>query len=323
MYIVVAVCCGYLLDLLIGDPLWLPHPVRFIGWMISRMESLLRAIFPKTENGELAGGAALAFCVPALSFAAVSLLLWGAARIHPGLAFGLECWMCFQVLAVKSLRVESMKVYRALKAGDLPAARKAVSMIVGRDTENLDETGVTKAAVETVAENAGDGVVAPLLFLILGGGPLGLCYKAVSTLDSMVGYQNEKYRWFGRASARLDDLANFIPARLCGLLLAAAAPFCGLDGKGALRIFLRDRKKHPSPNAAHPEAACAGALGIALGGDACYGGALHHKETLGDPLRPVQPEDIVRANRLMTAASFLALGLFLTLRIFVWGVINI
>lgn len=315
MYIVLALCCGYLLDLLIGDPLWLPHPVRFIGWMISRMEMFLRTIFPKTKSGELAGGAVLAIGVPLLSFALSALLLWAAAQIHPGLAFALECWMCFQILAVKSLRTESMRVYRALRAGDLPGARKAVSMIVGRDTQALDESGVTKAAVETVAENAGDGVVAPLLFLALGGAPLGFCYKAVSTLDSMVGYQNEAYRYFGRVSARLDDLANFIPARLCGLLFAAAAPFCGMDGKGALRIFRRDRKKHPSPNAAHPEAACAGALGIALGGDACYGGVMHHKETLGAPLRPVQPEDIVRANRLMTAASFLALGLFLTLRV--------
>ena len=187
-------------------------------------------------------------------------------------------------------------------------------MIVGRDTQKLDEKGIVKAAVETVAENTGDGVIAPLFFLALGGAPLGFCYKAISTLDSMVGYRNEKYRYFGTASARLDDLANFIPARLSGILLILAAPLCRLNGKNAFKIFLRDRKKHDSPNSAHPEAACAGALGIALGGDAYYGEELHHKPVLGDDLRPVEANDILRVNRLMTTTTAFMMPLALGIR---------
>lgn len=316
MYRIFTLLFGYLLDLAVGDPHWLWHPVRLIGRMISRMESLLRAAFPKTERGEFLGGAVLAVSIPLISFLLPALLLWIAGRIHPWLAFLLESWMCFQILAVKSLRTESMKVYRALAAGDLPGARHAVSMIVGRDTDKLDESGVTKAAVETVAENAGDGVVAPLIYLALGGAPLGFFYKAISTLDSMVGYRDDRYRYFGRVSARLDDAANFIPARLCGLLMVAAAPLVGLDGAGAWRVFRRDRKKHPSPNSAHPEAACAGALGLALNGDASYGGVIHHKPVLGDARRTPQIEDIPRANRLMLASSLLTL--LLVLALYIW-----
>lgn len=308
------ILCGYLLDLCLGDPEWLPHPVRLMGWMIASMEVFLRRVFPATKRGELAAGAVLAALIPLFSLLLPWGLLWAAARLHPAAAFLLESWMCYQILAVKSLRVESARVGRALEKGDLAGARKAVSRIVGRDPEYLDEAGVARAAVETVAENAGDGVVAPLLFLALGGAPLGFCYKAVSTLDSMVGYRNDRYQYFGRASAKLDDIANFIPARLCGWLMVIAAPLAGLHGGGAMRVFLRDRKKHPSPNSAHPEAACAGALGIELGGSAYYGGKLHRKETLGDPLRPVEPMDIARANRLMTIASILALAISLALR---------
>lgn len=317
-----AIPCGYLLDQLMGDPHWMPHPVRMMGWMISRLETVLRRLFPGTDRGELLGGGVLAAAVPVISFAVSAALLWLAALIHPLLAVAVESWMCFQILAVKSLRTESMKVYDRLAAGDIPGARKAVSMIVGRDTEALDASGITKAAVETVAENAGDGIVAPLLFLALGGAPLGFFCKAVNTLDSMVGYQNDRYRYFGRVSARVDDAVNFIPARLCGLLMAAAAPLCGLDGRGALRIFLRDRKQHASPNSAHPEAACAGALGVALAGNAVYGGVIHEKPVLGDDLRPVEPEDIVRANRLMGTAAFLALLFSLAVRVLVLALLH-
>lgn len=316
MYRIFTLLFGYLLDLAVGDPHWLWHPVRLIGRLISWMEPLLRAAFPKTERGEFLGGVVLAVSIPLISFLLPALLLWIAGRIHPWLAFLLESWMCFQILAVKSLRTESMKVYRALAAGDLPGARRAVSMIVGRDTDKLDESGVTKAAVETVAENAGDGVVAPLIYLALGGAPLGFFYKAISTLDSMVGYRDDRYRYFGRVSARLDDAANFIPARLCGLLMVASAPLVGLDGAGAWRVFRRDRKKHPSPNSAHPEAACAGALGLALNGDASYGGVIHHKPVLGDARRTPQIEDIPRANRLMLVSSLLTL--LLVLALYIW-----
>ena len=223
------------------------------------------------------------------------------------LFFALEVFWSFQILAARSLKSESMKVYEALKNGSLEEARKAVSMIVGRDTQNLTEEGVAKAAVETVAENSSDGVVAPLIFLSLGGPVLGFFYKAVNTLDSMVGYKNDRYLYFGRFSAKLDDVLNFIPSRLSGLLLVAASPLAGLDGKGAWRIFRRDRKNHASPNSAQTEAAAAGALGVQLAGDAYYFGKLYKKPTIGDPLRPVEYEDIRRVNRLMYAAVCLAL----------------
>ena len=305
---------GYLLDLVIGDPLWLPHPVRLMGWGISKMETLLRRKQPSTPQKERIGGFILAFTIPVLAYLIPWAILWAVKRIHPILAFFVEGWFCFQILAVNSLWSASLLVWKFLLIGDLEGARYAVSMIVGRDTQKLDEKGIVKATVETVAENTGDGVIAPLFFLALGGAPLGFCYKAISTLDSMVGYRNEKYRYFGTASARLDDLANFIPARLSGILLILAAPLCRLNGKNAFKIFLRDRKKHDSPNSAHPEAACAGALGIALGGDAYYGEELHHKPVLGDDLRPVEANDILRVNRLMTTTTAFMMPLALGIR---------
>lgn len=312
---------GYLLDLVIGDPLWLPHPVRLIGWGISKMESLLRGKQPCTPQKERAKGFILAFTIPALAYLVSWSILWAAKRIHPIVGFFLESWFCFQILAVHSLWAESMRVWKLLLIGDTEGARHAVSMIVGRDTQSLDEKGIMKAAIETVAENTGDGVIAPLFFMALGGAPLGFCYKAISTLDSMVGYRNEKYRYFGTASARLDDLVNFIPARLSGILFIVAAPLCRLDGKNAFKIFLRDRKKHDSPNSAHPEAACAGALRIALAGDAYYGGELHHKPVLGDDLRPVEANDILQANRLMTTATAFMMPLALGIRFLLFSLV--
>ncbi len=297
---------GLFLDLLFGDPAWLYHPVRLIGHLIKIFEGIFRRLFPKTAKGELAAGVCLALAVTTVSAGVPFLVLLLAARIHPGLAFGLGVFWDYQLLAVKSLKSESMKVYGALKEGDLEKARRAVSMIVGRDTKELTEEGVAKAAVETVAENTADGVIAPMLFLALGGPVFGFFYKAVNTLDSMVGYKNERYLYLGRFSARLDDVLNFIPARLSGLLLVLAGPLAGLDGKGAWRIYQRDRKNHASPNSAHTEAAAAGALGVQLAGDAYYFGKLYEKPTIGDPLRPVDPEDIRRVNRLMYTAAVLA-----------------
>lgn len=306
-FLILALILGVLLDLLFGDPAVLYHPIRLIGNLIARAEQPFRAVFPKTEKGELAAGACFALFVTAVSAAVPAVILYAAGRLSGWLAFGLTVFWDFQILAAKSLKTESMKVYDALKEKDLEKARYAVSMIVGRDTENLTEEGVAKAAVETVAENSSDGVVAPLLFLALGGPVLGFFYKAVNTLDSMVGYKNEKYLYFGRFSAKLDDVLNFIPARISGLLLVTASPFAGLDRKGAWRIFLRDRKNHASPNSAQTEAAAAGALQVQLAGDACYFGKLYHKPTIGDALRPVEAEDIKRMNRLMYAAVILAL----------------
>ena len=304
-----ALLLGFFLELLLGDPRWLPHPILAIGALIAALEKALRRLFPKRQGGELAGGAALVILVLALSGGFTLLVLWLCGQVGLWLRFLAETVLCYQLLATRSLKGESMKVYQALKAGDLEGARHAVSMIVGRDTQRLDEAGVTRAAVETVAENASDGVIAPLLFLAIGGAPLGMAYQAVNTMDSMVGYKNDRYLWFGRCAARLDDLVNFIPARLAGLLMCLGAGFSGFDGPNALRIFRRDRKNHKSPNSAHTEAAAAGALHIQLGGPNYYFGKLVDKPTIGDADHPVEPLDIVRVNRLMYATAFLALVL--------------
>ena len=311
MLISLAACVtGFLLDFLFGDPVWLYHPVRLIGNFISFGEKKLRGIFGKTEKGELAAGTVLWFLTAGFSFVIPFLVLWGAQRVHPALRFLIESFWCYQILAARCLVEESGKVYDRLKEKDLPGARKAVSMIVGRDTENLTEEGVTKAAVETVAENTSDGVTAPLLFLILGGASFGFLYKAVNTMDSMLGYKNEKYLYFGRFPAKMDDVFNFIPSRVTALFMIAAAFLTGMDGKNAWKIWRRDRRKHASPNSAQTESVCAGALRVRLAGDAVYFGKLHKKEYLGDPLRPIEPEDIRRAGRLMYVTAFLVLLVF-------------
>lgn len=308
-----ALAIGFALDLVVGDPHWLPHPIRLIGRLISGLERILRRVFPATPKGERAAGVVLVVLVCTISTACAIALLVLCGMASPWLALAVESIMCYQMLATKALKDESMKVYDALAAGDLAAARSAVSMIVGRDVERLDAAGVTRATVETVAENASDGVVAPLLFMAVGGAPLGVFYKAINTMDSMVGYRNEKYRYFGTAAARFDDVLNFVPARLSGVLMVCAASIVRLDAKGAWRIFLRDRRKHASPNSAHTEAACAGALDVALAGDAWYFGKLVEKPTIGDALRPVEAADIVRANRLLYATASLSLVLCLAL----------
>ena len=305
-----AVILGFILDLIVGDPHWLYHPIRLVGHLISGLEKLLRRIFPKTEQGELIAGGFLLVLTAGITTAVAWELLLAAGLVHPYLRFALEVIMCYWVLATKSLKTETMKVYDALKEGDLKKARFAVSMVVGRDTEVLDDIGVTKAAVETVAENASDGVIAPLLFLMIGGAPLGFFYKAVNTMDSMVGYKNDKYLYFGRAAAKFDDVLNYIPARLSGMLMCGAAAFCGMDSKNAWRIYWRDRYNHSSPNSAHTEATAAGAMHIQLAGNAYYFGKLYEKPTLGDPDRPVEYEDIPRVNRLLYATSILSLVVF-------------
>ncbi len=311
---ILAVVLGFVLDLLIGDPHWLYHPIRLVGALISALEKLLRGVFPKNKNGELTAGVFLLALTAGITTGCAWGLLYLAGRIHPWVRFALETVMCYQLLATKALKDETMKVYTALSQGDLKQARYAVSMVVGRDTEVLDETGVTKAAVETVAENASDGVIAPLLFLAIGGAPLGFFYKAVNTMDSMVGYKNDKYLYFGRAAARFDDVLNYIPARLSGALMSAAASFCGLDAGNAWKIFLRDRRNHSSPNSAHTEAAAAGALHIQLAGNAYYFGKLYEKPTIGDPDRPVEYEDIRRVNRLLYATAVLTLIVFMVVK---------
>ena len=308
MMTVWAVLGGFVLDALFGDPAWLPHPVVYMGKAISKLEKFLRPRLPKTPQGELLGGAIVAFCLPVGTFLLTGLVCWGAARLHPLLGLAVQMFWCGQALAARGLVQESTNVYKELEKPDLPGARKAVSRIVGRDTAELTAEGVTKAAVETVAENASDGVIAPLLYMLIGGAPLALTYKAINTMDSMLGYKNEKYLYFGRIPAKLDDAANYLPSRLAALLWVAAAAFTHNDAKGAWKIWRRDRRNHASPNSAQTESACAGALGVQLAGPAYYFGQYYPKLTIGDALRPVEPEDILRANRMMYVASSFALA---------------
>ena len=308
MMTVWAVLGGCVLDALFGDPAWLPHPVVYMGKAISRLEKFLRPRLPKTPQGELLGGAIVAFCLPVGTFLLTGLVCWGAARLHPLLGLAVQMFWCGQALAARGLVQESTNVYKELKKPDLPGARKAVSRIVGRDTAELTAEGVTKAAVETVAENASDGVIAPLLYMLIGGAPLALTYKAINTMDSMLGYKNEKYLYFGRVPAKLDDAANYLPSRLAALLWVAAAAFTHNDAKGAWKIWRRDRRNHASPNSAQTESACAGALGVQLAGPAYYFGEYYAKPTIGDALRPIEPEDILRANQMMYVASSFALA---------------
>ena len=308
MMTVWAVLGGFVLDALFGDPAWLPHPVVYMGKAISKLEKFLRPRLPKTPQGELLGGAIVAFCLPVGTFLLTGLVCWGAARLHPLLGLAVQMFWCGQALAARGLVQESTNVYKELKKPDLPGARKAVSRIVGRDTAELTAEGVTKAAVETVAENASDGVIAPLLYMLIGGAPLALTYKAINTMDSMLGYKNEKYLYFGRVPAKLDDVANYLPSRLAGLLWIAAAALTGNSARGAWKIWRRDRRRHASPNSAQTESACAGALGVQLAGPAYYFGQYYPKLTIGDALRPIEPEDILRANRMMYVASSFALA---------------
>ena len=314
MLTALAVLGGFGLDLLLADPAWMPHPVVGMGRAIAALEKRLRRLFPATPAGERAAGRVLAAALPLGTFALAAGALALAYRLHPAAGFALETLWCWQALALRGLADESGKVYAQLAKGDLPAARRAVSRIVGRDTGSLTAAGVTKAAVETVAENFSDGVAAPLFYLLIGGAPLGLAYKAVNTMDSMVGYKNKTYLHFGRAAARLDDAANFLPSRLAALLWIGAAGLAGFDGRGAWRIWRRDRLRHASPNSAQTESACAGAMGVQLAGPAWYFGEYYDKPTIGDDTRPVEPADILRADRMLYLAGFLALGLGLGLR---------
>lgn len=304
-----ALLLGFLVDLLLGDPQWLPHPVQGMGWLITKLEPPLRRGFPKSDRGLLWAGGLLVLLVVGLTGLCTGLVLWLCGRIHPALRFAVEVLICWQILAAKSLRTESMRVIRALETGTLDDGRRAVSRIVGRDTEQLSEEEVIAAAVETVAENASDGILAPLLWAAVLGPAGGMCYKAVNTMDSMVGYKNDQYLFFGRAAAIFDDVCNFIPARVSGILMCLAA-FLGFDGKNAFRIFFRDRKNHKSPNSAHTEAACAGALGLQLGGTHLYFGKPVEKPTIGDPVRGIERADVKRANDLAFATAVLALLLF-------------
>lgn len=312
-YHIFAFIAGFVLDLLIGDPHFIPHPVRLIGSLISFCDKRLNCdagynISEKKLNLiKYKRGMLLVFTVIFATFAISVIIIVAAYSINLYAGVIAEAVMTWQILATKCLRVESMRVYDALRTDGVDAGRRAVSMIVGRDTSVLDAVGVTRAAVETIAENTSDGVIAPMLYTAIGGPVLGFVYKAVNTMDSMLGYKNDKYMYFGRFAARLDDVVNFIPARISAYLMIAAAFIGGrqFDGKNAYRIFKRDRFNHTSPNSAQTESVCAGALRVQLAGDAVYFGKLVKKKYIGDGLREIEYEDIKRANRLMYITAFL------------------
>jgi adenosylcobinamide-phosphate synthase len=303
------VLAAVVLDLVLGDPRALPHPVMAIGRMISYLEPRLRRIF----RNERTAGCALLVTTVGISYAAAALLVRGAYALAPDAGIAMAIYLSWVSLAARSLHVESAKVAQALERGDLPGARLALSYIVGRETDQLDEAEIVRGAVETVAENTGDGVIAPLCYLMLGGPALAIAYKAVNTLDSMVGYKNERYLHFGWASARFDDLANFIPARLTGLLMVLAAPICALSGGSAWRIMRRDCRNHSSPNSGFPEAAAAGALGVRLGGINRYFGRLIEKPTIGDAARPLSLAAYGGVVRLMYCSEALLVAGWLAL----------
>lgn len=311
-----ALITGVILDLIIGDPHSMPHPVRLIGTLIMKGEAFFRKPFEKSEKGLLFGGALFELFIVGITGITAYGVCFAADRTGSfWLSVGVRAILTAYLLAGRSLRDESMLVYRDIKAGDTEKARYHVSMIVGRDTDKLDETGIIKAAVETVAENASDGVIAPLFYLILGGPVLGWIYKAVNTMDSMCGYKNDKYLYFGRAAAKTDDVWNYIPSRIAAFLFVMAAFVTGEDGRSSFRIWRRDRRNHKSPNSAQTESACAGALHIQLAGNAYYFGKLYEKPYIGDAVRPVENEDIRRANKLMFASAFLMLILGTAFRI--------
>ena len=310
MYSLLALALGFGIDLIVGDPHSIPHPVIFIGKLITAVEKLVRKVFPKTTRGENVAGGVLWLVVVAVSTAVPALLLWLCYRTSVWLGLALESIMCWQILATKSLKDESMKVYRTLQTGDIEKSRYAVSMIVGRDTDRLDDKGVARATVETVAENTSDGIVAPLIFLAIGGAPLGFFYKAVNTMDSMLGYVEMPYKNIGLVPAKMDDVMNYLPARLSALVMLVAGWFLRLDTKNGWKIFKRDRYNHASPNSAQTESVCAGLLGLRLAGDAWYHGQLHKKKYIGEAVREIEYEDIPRSCRLLYVTAFLSLVLF-------------
>lgn len=294
---------AFILDLLIGDPRWIPHPVIGMGKAIKGTEAWIRRSF-RPENLKKAGVLLPVLIVGgsfAITWAALQLLAW----IHPWLAWAAEAVLIATTIAVKGLKDAGLEIYHHLQKGDLPAARTSLSMIVGRETSHLDEPEIVRGTVETVAENIVDAVISPLLYALIGGAPLAMAFRAVNTLDSMVGYKNEKYKDLGWASARFDDLANWIPARLTGLLLTLSAWILQLDCRNAFRMIQRDAKKHPSPNSGFPESAVAGALGIRLGGTNVYHGVTSFRAYMGDATRPMEAHDILLTNRLLLTVSVL------------------
>lgn len=319
MMVALKLFMAYIIDRLVGDPRWLPHPVVLMGKVISFLEKGMRKIGKKDASLKAAG-----ILFPLLlvggSFAVVWGLLKGLSLIHPLLALGVEIWLISTTIAVKGLGGAGKEIYGLLKNGNIQGARKSLSMVVGRDTDKLDEKEVSRGAVETVAENIVDAIISPLFYGAIGGAPLAMAYRATNTLDSMVGYKNEKYLNLGWASARFDDIANFIPARLTALLLVVVSWVFRLNGKGAIQAILRDARKHPSPNSGFTEAGVAGALGIQLGGLNYYQGIPSYRATMGTPFRPLAPADILTTNKIMNGVTLLFL-LVIAMIEYIWAIL--
>lgn len=298
-------------DLAVGDPKKLIHPVQMIGKLIDVLEKFLRAVFhvnqpaKTSRRRERLAGILLSVLVVLISTLCAYVLVRLFYRIHPAVGVAVEGILCGQMLAMKSLKGAAESVRAPLVRGNVEEARQAVAMIVGRDTEPLDEAGITRAAVETVAENTSDGIIAPMIFEFLFGAAGAYFYKSVNTMDSMIGYKNDRYRYFGTAAAKLDDIVNYLPSRITAVFMIAAARLCGMDAANAARIWRRDRRKHPSPNSAQAESVCAGALHVALAGPMYYFGELHRKPWIGDDDRKIEPEDIRRAEHLMEGCAML------------------
>ena len=303
--ITIIIIAAFLLDCLFGDPQNPFHPIRFVGSAISQGINIYRKLMIKKPMWQLFAGIVVALVVICLSYAVTWLIVWNFYRLNLKVGIIAEAILCYFLIAPRALKDESMKVHRSLAAGNIDDARTNLSFIVGRDTKNLSTPEIVKATVETIAENLSDGVIAPLIFIFIGGAPLGMAYKAVNTLDSMIGYRNEDFEYFGKFAARLDDVINFIPARISAFLMMAGSVFVGADIKGAVRIFRRDRNNHKSPNSAQTESVCAGALGLCLGGANYYRGVLVHKPTIGDDIHVPEPEHIAAANRLMYATTII------------------
>ncbi|KHL96099.1 cobalamin biosynthesis protein [Paenibacillus sp. IHB B 3415] len=302
MKLAIILLAAYVVDRIVGDPRNLPHPVVYMGKAISATERLIRR-FASAPRALKRAGMLLPLLVAGGAWVLTALLVMLFYRISPWLAGAAEVWLISTTIASKGLKDAGMAVFAELRQGDIPAARRALGMIVGRDTAHLESPEIVRGTVETVAENIVDAIISPLFFALLGGAPLAMAYRAVNTLDSMVGYKNDKYRDLGWASARLDDVANYIPARITALLLTLCAALLRLDWRRCWRTVRRDARLHPSPNSGYPESAVAGALGIRLGGENVYHGVTSFRAYMGDPLRTMEPEDIIVTARMMMLSS--------------------
>jgi len=307
--IALVIVIAFILDLIIGDPQNPLHPIRFVGAGIGLGVRAYKKIHIQSNAVQFIVGTMLTLAMIAVSYASTWFITRSFYTLNHWAGIIIEAVICYFIIAPKALKDESTKVYRSLISNDIEGARKNLSYIVGRDTKNLSICEIVTATVETISENLSDGVIAPLIFIFIGGAPLGMAYKAVNTLDSMIGYRNKDFEFFGKFAARLDDIVNFVPARVSAILMMGGCLFTGGDIKGAARIYARDRRNHKSPNSAQTESVCAGALGIRLGGDSIYKGVVVSKPTIGDSINEPAPKHITAANRLMYAATIIAVFL--------------